>query len=115
MAEAKQFEQRTVSIPATIANGEAASSAIDMHGTRGVGIVFPAAMTGTGVTISGSMDGTNFYTLHTGSADYAVAKQNSKCVKLDADMMKAAGRYIKLTSSGNEGAERAFTIIAVPV
>lgn len=114
MASAKEFPVRTVAESATILSGATESNAVDLAGCRAVGIVFPAAMTGTGVTISGSMDGTNYYTLHTGSADYAVAKQNSKCVKLDADIMRCA-RWLKLTSSGAEGADRVFSVIAVPV
>jgi hypothetical protein len=100
----------------TIANGATNSGAIDISKGTVVGIEFPAAMTGTGVTLQSAPTETGTYvTAYQGAADLAVVKQNSRLV-LNAShkLWEGLGPWLRLASSGAEGAERTFKVYISP-
>lgn len=97
----------------TILNGATTSSAIDQLRHVITGIEFPAAMTGTGVTFQVSQDNTNWVD----STVSAITKTNSSLVQVGSTYrsLEGLGRYLRLKSSGAEGADRVFKIYSVPM
>jgi len=99
----------------TIANGATASSSVDASLYTLVGVEFPAALTGTGVTVQVSQDNTNFVAAYQGSGDVTFTKQNSKLVlAASSKLLEGLGKYIRVVSSGAEGADRTLKLYLVP-
>lgn len=97
----------------TILNGAQYSNAIDQLKHVVTGIEFPAAMTGTGLTFQVSQDNTNFVDVY----NVTITKQNSKLVLVGSAYrsLEGMGRYLRLASSGAEGANRVFKVYSVPM
>lgn len=96
----------------TIANGATASDAVDIAEYTLTGIEFPAALTGTGLTFQVSQDNSTFVDVH----NTTITKQNSKLVLVGTtyNALEGLGRYLKVVSSGAEGAARTIKLYLVP-
>lgn len=99
----------------TLTSGTDETSAIRVNGLL-CGVIMPAALTGTGLTVRGSADGTNFYDVcdKAGTSLVLAAAAAGKMVVLDNDAVVNPVRFIKLKSSTNEGADRAITVLTAP-
>jgi hypothetical protein len=97
-----------------IPSGQTANLAgVDVAGGILVGFFWPAAMTGTGVTITAAptLAGTYGSVYDTTDAIVgALTKHNDAYRALDPAVF-AGVRFIKFTSSGAEGADRVFTLL----
>lgn len=100
----------------TIANGGTNSTSVDISRHTLVGIEFPATLTGTGVTIQVSQDDTTFATVYQGAGDVTITKQNSKLVLVGTTYaaLEGLGKYLRVVSSGAEGAERTLKLYLAP-
>lgn len=100
----------------TIANGGTNSTSVDISRHTLAGIEFPAALTGTGVTLQVSQDDSTFNTVYQGSGDVTITKQNSKLVMVGSTFktLEGLGKYLRVVSSGAEGAERTLKLYLVP-
>jgi hypothetical protein len=95
----------------TIDNGASASDEVDLDGMVPVGIVFPAALTGTAVTFEMALasGGTFVPVYDDAGAEYSVTFTASIYHALKYQYFIGA-RYIKVVSNGTEGAERTLTL-----
>lgn len=100
----------------TIANGGTNSTSVDISRHTLAGIEFPATLTGTGVTLQVSQDDSTFVTVYQGSGDVTITKQNSKVVMVGSTLktLEGLGKYLRVVSSGAEGAERTLKLYLVP-
>lgn len=99
-----------------ISSGATASATIDMLNYVLVGIEFPATLTGTGLTLTVSQDDSTYVTVSQGGSDVTITKQNSKLVLVGSTYrtLEGLGRYLRLNSSGAEGADRTLKVYLVP-
>lgn len=107
---------RFQSISLTIANGEqtSASSRTGFKSTP-VAVIFPAAMTGTGITFEVTDDGTTWYPLHNSSGTLiSITKVNGAFHNLNP-LDFVGVQEVRVKSSGNEGAARTFKLICRPM
>lgn len=103
--------------PATIANGQSLSDAIDLGERRAVRIVMPAGWTAAALTFQSSYDGTTFNDLYDESGNevsYTVAAGRS--VRLPVGDWLGV-RYLKIRSGSsgtpvNQGAARSLVVVA---
>lgn len=95
----------------TIASGGTTSTVIDLSSLGFVGIIFPAAFTGTAITFQGSVDNSTFTALYNSSnTAYSITVAASRYYMLNpADFM--GSRYIKIVSNATEGGTRTLTTI----
>ena len=102
-------------VEVTIASSGTVSTAANLLGMRLVGIVTPAALTGTALTFQGSADGSTYTALYDTAGDAVGATVAAdRWVVLDpADF--AGIPYIKAVSGSAEAAERTITLIVRPV
>lgn len=103
---------RYLSVSLTIANGEQTSSS-NRTGFKStpVAVIFPAAMTGTGITFEVTDDGTNWYPLVGRDGNVVtITKVNSSFRALNKEDFMGV-QELRVKSSGNEGAERIFKVI----
>lgn len=119
----------------TIANGATVSGSadtlpfIDMHNYVLVGIEFPAAMTGTGITFQVSNDAAvydsygvlatapvTYVPVYQGASVVTITKQNSTLVLLGTTYrtLEGMGRYLQVVSQAAEGGARTFKAYLVP-
>lgn len=101
---------------ATIASGQTVSAAVNLGGGTLVGIITPAALTGTSFTFqtSDAIDGT--YVTCEDGAGAAIAKtvSASKDIKIaPTDLLRR--RYLKIVSNSAEAADRTLKLIISPV
>jgi hypothetical protein len=94
-----------------IASGQTASAVIDAKGFSLVGVLLPAAFTGTSLTFQASVDGTNFFAVNSttsgSSLSYTVAQGNYYAI----DPTPFYGiRYLKIVSGSSEAANRVLTV-----
>jgi hypothetical protein len=98
----------------TIPSGQTANAAgVDLGDGMLVGFVWPAAMTGTGVTITAAPTLAGTYGSVYDTTDTivgALTKHNDAYRALDPAVF-AGVRFVKFTSSGAEGADRVFTLL----
>ncbi len=95
----------------TIANGATLSSAADLTGYALVGIIMPAAFTGTSITFSMSDDGTTFYAItNAGGTALSATVAASKCILFTPGDFVGV-RHLKLTSGSAEGGARTIKLI----
>ena len=100
-----EFDEVTIAISGTV------STIVDLIGKVPVGIIPPAALTGTAFTIQLSEDGSTFYNFYNTSGTQA-----SITVAVDRWIGFTPGdfagaRYMKLVSGSTEAAERTITIV----
>jgi hypothetical protein len=94
----------------TIASSGTTSTAIDLYGYSLVGIVTPAALTGTSFTIKGSVDNSTYVDMYdTAGTQLSITAAASRFIAI-APQDFTSVRYIKLVSGSSEGAERTITL-----
>jgi hypothetical protein len=107
----------TCDLTATIAASASLSGVVDLKGTTIVGYVLPSAWTAADITLSASVDGTNFFDVYN---QYGVEIKHtvaaSRYVVLTASDL-ASFRYFKFRSGTTgtpvtQAAERIITIVA---
>ncbi|MDE2029603.1 MAG: hypothetical protein KGI97_03460 [Alphaproteobacteria bacterium] len=98
-------------VTATIASSATTSGTCSLGGLRLFGMITPAALTGTALTILASADGVNFAPLYdiTG-AQVSIAAAPSRYIALDP-VLYAALPYVKLVSNAAEAAARDITLV----
>lgn len=124
-------------VPFTIASGATVSGSadtlpfIDITNYVLVGIEFPAAMTGTGVTFQVSNDTTpydsygsyvaankpvNYVPVYQGAGVVTVTKQNSTLVLVGTTYrtLEGMGRYLQVVSQAAEGSARTLKAYLAP-
>lgn len=99
-------------LTATIANGATTSPAVDLGGYALIGLLMPAAFTGTTITFQMSPDNSTFYDVYNTSGT-----QGSVTVAASRAVIFAAGdfigeRFVKLISGSTEGGARVIKLIA---
>lgn len=108
-------QQRREEQTATIANGQTTSDAINCLGKSIVGLIMPAAFTGTTLTIQSSFDGSTFKDAYDGFGNQiTINVGTSRHIHLSCGDFLAT-KYIKLVSGSSEGAEREITVILMGV
>ena len=91
-----------------IPNGVAVSNSLDMRKSRyrGITIFVPATLT-NGIILQASVDDTVWFDWQSGGTDIALVA--SKAVTVDF----VGAPYLRVESTGNEGAERTFLVQGV--
>lgn len=96
-----------------IPNGTATSNDIPLYNyNSGVAIELPAALTGTALAIHGSIDGTNFKPIYNDNGALSITYTASTIHVISPVKLFGVER-IRLVSTGNEGAERSFNVVAI--
>lgn len=97
-------------VPASIANGQQASAAIDLKGFTPCTLFMPAAFTGTAITfqVSTAIDGT-YEDLYNSSGQVSYTVSQGKAYALDPKDFYGV-RFLKIKSGSAEGAARTVTI-----
>lgn len=109
-----------VATGATISNGTALSTAIDLDITRPFAFVLPAAWTAANLTFQVSLDGTTWCNLFDDAGtEVTVVALVSQYVVIANPAKWLGVRFLKIRSgtSGaavNQGADRIVTVVAVP-
>lgn len=99
----------------TIANSTTISAAVSLIGVSILGIVTPAALTGTAITFQVSADGSTYVPLYDSTnTQVSVTVAASRGYYLDPAIF-AAWRYAKVVSGSAEAADRTFTLLVRPV
>lgn len=103
---------RFLSVPLTIANGaQTSNSTRTGFKATPVGVIFPAAMTGTGITFEMTDDGTNWYpVVGTDGNAVSITKANSSYRALKKEDLMGV-QEVRVKSSGAEGADRIIKLI----
>tara|TARA_R100001086_G_scaffold146244_1_gene77340 strand:+ start:143 stop:475 length:333 start_codon:yes stop_codon:yes gene_type:complete len=106
---------KAIAKTATIASGQTTSDVVDTLGLAIAGIKFPAAFTGSTVSVQFSLDGTNFYDVKTSAAGaLTFSKSVDDWTVLDPyTHAYSVGGYVKLVSASSESAERKIDLILV--
>lgn len=102
-----------VTAQAFIANGGTTSGAVSVNGKMITGIDLGPTLTGTALSISNSVDGTNYRAAYdsTGTAvSWTVA--GARYLKFDPPLLGYIS--IKLISGSAEGADRTLTVVMAP-
>jgi len=104
----KEFVQMMI---ATIASSTTTSAAIDLCGNTIVGIVMPAAFTGTAVTFTGAVDGSTYLPLvdTDGDALSVTVAVDTHIMMQPTDLVGVSD--IKIVSNDTEAAERTITLV----
>ena len=104
---------------ATIPNGTANSQQIDLAGNSLCGLFMPAVFTGTsikiGVAVTSGVAAQVVQKDEAGGGDYTITVTANKFIPITNLAILAGARFITLTSSSNEGADRAITLAVRPV
>lgn len=98
-------------------SGAVSTGIIGTENTQLMGLEFPAAMTGTSMTFTGSRSSGGTYVTITevgGASNYTVTVSASKFVPVEPRVF-ATFPFIKLVSGSAEGAEREIIIHSRPV
>lgn len=105
-------EQILKVVSVTILSGATASSSTDISKYTLSAIEFPAAMTGTGLTLQVSQDDSTYVAVY----NVTITKQDDKVVLVGTtyNTLEGLGKYIKVISSGAEGADRSFKLYLTP-
>jgi hypothetical protein len=104
-------QERLESSTATILSGQTESSAIDVLGKVLVGIITPAALTGTAFTLKVSQDGTTFRDYYnTSGSQVSITVGTNRHIGIVSNDFGGI-RWIKLVSGSAEGADRNITVI----
>ena len=107
--------------PATIANGQALSAAIDLKAHRAHRLNLPAGMPSVDITFQVSDDGQNWVNLYNSAGEFKIAAAQvgaSRSILLDFQSFYGI-RHLKVQTGtsaapSNQAAERLITISTVP-
>lgn len=95
-----------------IANGGTVSATLTLEGSRiPLGILTPAALTGTTFTFKASNDNATFYPIYLESTAYSVTVATSRHIALDRRAMEGV-KYFQIVSGSAEGAARTIGVIS---
>lgn len=109
------ISENAATTTATITSGQTVSAAVAIVGVSILGIVTPAALTGTAFTFQVSADGSTYVPLYdAGGVQVSVAVAASRGVYLDPAIF-ASWRNVKVVSGSAEGADRIITLLTRPV
>lgn len=104
--------RKTYENTAVIAASGTTSNAVDLEENDLVGVIFPASMTGTSVTITMAASLTGTYNTHYDQSGSAVTISVVNGSAAIDNLAHTAGlRFIKLVSNGTEAAERTITLV----
>lgn len=106
------FMNNTEVVTTTIANGATTSSAISIGGRSIVGLIISTALTNATLTLQGSVDNSNFYTLREkdGTAVAITTGTTTGFYKLSPSIVDGIP-YLQLVSSGAEGSSRTIPVV----
>lgn len=94
-------------VPVTIANGQSLSGILTLKGLSLVGILLPAAFTGTALTFEMSVDGTNFFVVKTTTSGTSLSYTVAQGTYAAIDPKDFAGiNYLKIQSGSTEAGAR---------
>ena len=111
MAKRHNFPGKLSTVTATIAASATTSGACDCGNMNIVGIITPAALTGTALTLKASVDGTNFFDVYdSGGTQVSVTVSTSRYISLVPSDL-ASMDYVKVVSGSAEAAEREIILI----
>lgn len=97
----------------TIASGQTVSTAIQLDGMIPIGIIMPAAFTGTAMKFQFSQDDSTFTALYNVSGnEVSITVGTSRWIGLDKEDFYGA-KSMKLVSGSTEAVERTITIVLV--
>lgn len=102
------FIQQT---PAVIASSATTSGNVATNGGGLVGLIMPAAFTGTTMTFNGSDDGTNFYALYNTSGTQLSITVSTNRLILFTPGDLVGPQYLQLVSGSTEGGARTIQCI----
>ncbi len=101
----------------TIANGQTTSDALNMGaiGQAAIGLMTPAALTGTTFTFLGSLDGSTYSAVYDKTGvQYSLTVSTSRYIVLPpADFVGIP--YLKVIGGSSEGGDRILTIVTRPL
>ena len=102
-------------IDVTIANSGTVSTAANLLGMRLVGIITPAALTGTELTFQASTDNSTFTAMYdeNGAAIAVTVAASRWTVPVFTSFLGVP--YLKIVSGSAEAAERTITLIVRPL
>ncbi len=104
-----RFLRQTAYMTATIASGQTKTGSIEISGAAFVGLVMPAAFTGTSITFEVSADGTTFQALYDEfNTQVSVTVAASRTYDLPATLTTYG--FMKVVSGSAEGADRSLVI-----
>lgn len=108
------FNYQYFPVDVTIATGETLSAAADLGNHTLSGILVPANMDGTDLTLLASINGTDFYELRQpdGSA-YTIDIDTDAAIYAVGPQDVAGLRYIKIKSSSAETPAKTLTLISI--
>jgi hypothetical protein len=97
---------------ATILSGQTTSDAIDLQGRPLVGMILPAAFTGSTITFTISVDNSTFTAVYnTANTQLSVTVTQGRAYLFSPGDLVGV-RYLKLVSGSSEGADRSITLIS---
>lgn len=107
---------QTTTAVITIATSTTVSAAVSLEGVTILGIITPAALTGTALTfqVSDAVAGTYVQLYDSTGAAVSVTVAASRAFYLDPAIF-AAWRFVKFVSGTAEAANRTFTVLTRPV
>jgi hypothetical protein len=91
-----------------IANGANVSASVEVGGGKVVGFLSPGTIANATYTIQTSWDDSTFYTV---SGMQSVAAVVSTISSINPAYSMACGKFVRLTGTNNESADRTFRII----
>ena len=102
-------------VPVVIASGETVSTSGTLYGNTLCAIATPAALTGVTLTFQASADNTTFYPIYDSfGVELSITVSTSQWIVVDpADFASTA--FVKVVSSGAEGADRTIQLVVRPV
>lgn len=97
----------------TIASSAQASTGKSLGGATLSGVFLPATLTGTALTILGSIDGVNYYTVRDSAGDTRGITHNGSGLYTLNPSDFAGIPFVKVQSDATEAAERSISYLAV--
>lgn len=110
----------TEALTATIANGASLSGAINVFGRDIVAIVMPAGWTAAALTFQASVDGVNYFNVHSsGGTEQSYTVDASRYIPVQAGTF-AGAQMVRLRSGTagtpvNQGAQRDIGVVVCPL
>lgn len=110
-APVSQITRLSKRATATIANGQTVSDAIDISDTVALGLVMPAAFTGTTLTFQVSADNSTFQALYDSTnTQVSLTVAVSRSYDLPAEL--ASWPFFKIVSGSAEGGARSLVVVS---
>lgn len=116
MPSIRDYPALVTTTNATIANGAATSTAVDLCGVTLAGIQLPASFTGTSITFQAatSLGGTYQTIINPTGASVGATVSAGKYLTLSPSDF-AGIQFLKIVSGSNEGADRTLELVCRPM